>query len=137
MFEFFLKSYRSGILTFSGVEVKTKFDPNGEEAKFCFRKYDNGEFGYEIPISRHNNILRGVIIGKKSWGLWMKQWSQGIGQWLFTKEEIVEEFTKRGIEIPDPLMKDFDNTIHKYRLIEYDKEIERVKELMNEYGAMV
>ena len=115
MFNFYLKIYRSGLINFCGVGVEVDFDINGSDGKFSFREYDNGRFKQMNPISRHPNILRGVIIGKKGWGLWVETWSQGIVDWSFTKEEILEEFTSRGIEIPEPLM------------IEWDKLIERKK----------
>lgn len=120
MFNFYLKIYRSGIITFCGVGVEVDFDINGSDGKFGFREYDNGRFKFKTPISRHPNILRGVIIGKKGWGLWVEQWSQGIVEWTFTKEEILEEFKKRDIEIPEPLM------------IEWDKLIEKKKRIRNQ-----
>jgi len=55
------------------------------------------------------------LIGKKGWGLWIKQWSQGIGEGTFTKYEILMEFEKRNIVIPKPLMKDFEHNILKER----------------------
>ena len=67
---FFLQSYRYQILDFSGVEVKTIMDINSEESKFCFRKYDNGEYSKEeiyitgIP-TKHPNVLKAILIGKK------------------------------------------------------------------------
>lgn len=63
--------------------------------------------------TKHPNILKGVIIGKKGWGLWKNQWSEGISDGLFTVSEILEEFEKHHITIPDPLMKDFFNTIQR------------------------
>ena len=116
MFEFYLSVYRSGLITFCGVGVTVDFDVNGSDGKFGFREYDNGRFKHKTPVSRHSNILRGVIIGKKGWGLWVEQWSQGIVEWSFTKEEILEEFTKRGIEIPEPLMKEWDKLIERKRV---------------------
>lgn len=112
MFTFFLKSYRSGILTFCGSSVDVDFDINGIEGKMTFRKYDNGQYqqGKQI-ITRHPNIVKGVIIGKKSWGLWVNEWSDGISEGLFTKWEILEEFSSRDITIPEPLLKDFENRI--------------------------
>lgn len=66
--------------------------------------------------SRHPNILKGVVTGKKSWGLWLDQWTDGIVECSFTRKEILEEFEKRKIEIPEPLMIDFENVIYKKRL---------------------
>lgn len=115
MFNFYLSVYRSGLITFCGVEVNVDFDVNGSDGKFGFREYDNGRFKFKTPVSRHPNILRGVIIGKKGWGLWVEQWSQGIVDWSFTKEEILEEFSKRNIEVPEPLMLEWDKLLERKR----------------------
>jgi len=108
------------------VGVEVDFDVNGSDGKFGFREYDNGRFKHKTPISKHPNILRGVIIGKKGWGLWVEQYSQGIVEWSFTKEEILEEFTKRNIEIPEPLMLEWDKLIERKRIkrnLEYLKSL--------------
>jgi hypothetical protein len=115
MFNFYLSVYRSGLITFCGVEVNVDFDVNGSDGKFGFREYDNGRFKFKTPVSRHPNILRGVIIGKKGWGLWVEQYSQGIVDWSFTKEEILEEFSKRNIEVPEPLMLEWDKLLERKR----------------------
>ena len=120
MFEFYFKIYRSGLITFCGDIVKVDFDVNGSEGKFAFREYDNGRFKNMTPISKHPNILQSVIIGKKGWGLWVSQWTEGIMDWTFTKEEILEEFTKRNIEIPESLMLEWDKLIEKKRKIRND-----------------
>ena len=44
MFDFYLKIYRTGLITFCGVEVNINFDVNGSEGKYAFREYDNGRF---------------------------------------------------------------------------------------------
>lgn len=114
MFTFFLQGYRKGLFSFCGSIVVTDFDVNGDEGKFCFRRLENGEYKPgEIPKTRHSNILKGVISGKKGWGLWVDQWSEGIVDWTFTEEEILNEFKKKGIKIPEPLLKDFYNRIDK------------------------
>lgn len=114
MFTFYLSVYRSGLITFCGVGVdEIESDPNGAEGKYAFREYDNGRYKELIPPMRHPNILKGIIIGKKGWGLWVEQWAQGIVDWSFTKEEILGEFTSRGIEIPEPLMLEWDKLIIK------------------------
>lgn len=115
MFSFFLKCYRTGLLTFCGSKVEVQFDPSEGDGKFCFRKYDNGEYKLQIPRTMHPNILKGVITGKKSWGLWVQQWSEGITDWSFTKEEILGEFEKNNIKIPEPLLRDFENVIERKR----------------------
>jgi hypothetical protein len=118
IFKFFLLSYRYKILDFSGIEVKTIMDINEQESKFCFKKFDNGEYSKEIIYSkgistRHPNILKGVITGKKSWGLHVKMWSEGIVDGDFTKHEILNQFNEKNIIIPEPFLIDFENTIRK------------------------
>lgn len=120
MFEFYFKVYRSGLITFCGNIINIDFDINGSEAKFAFREYDNGRFKGMNPITRHPNILKSIIIGKKGWGLWVNSWSDGIVDWSFTKNEILEEFEIRNIKIPEPLM------------LEWDKLILRKKQIRNE-----
>jgi hypothetical protein len=127
MFEFFLKSYRSGLLTFCGSKVDVEFDPNGNEGKYCFRQYENGEMKTDNLKSRHPNILKGLVIGKKSFGLWVDQYTDGINEWTFTKEEILEEFHKRNIKIPEPFLRDFNNVLERKRLKRIEEEIERLK----------
>ena len=117
MFEFYFKIYRSGLVKFCGDIVKVDFDVNGSEGKFAFREYDNGRFKLITPISRHPNILQSVIIGKKGWGLWVSQWTDGIVDWSFTKEEILKEFELRDIEIPESLMIEWDKLILKRKII--------------------
>lgn len=111
MFDFYLSVYRSGLITFCGNTVNVDFDVDGSDGKLGFREYDNGRFKQRTPVSRHPNILKGVIIGKKGWGLWLNNWSEGIVEWSFTKEEILEEFSSRNIVIPESLMNDWDNRL--------------------------
>ena len=119
MFTFFLKGYRSGILTFCGsiVEVEPS-DINGRES---FRMFEDGVFKHVNPTSKHSNVVKAVITGKKSWGLWAKQWCEGINEYSFTQDEILNEFYSRNIDIPKPLLKEFDNRIDRDRI----KRIER------------
>ena len=42
MFEFYLKIYRSGLITFCGSIVV--IEKGESDAKFAFREYDNGRF---------------------------------------------------------------------------------------------
>lgn len=121
MFEFYLKVYRTGLITFCGEKFKVEFDVNGGEGKFSFREYDNGRFKERNPVTRHPNILYGVIVGKKGWGLWVKAWCEGIVECSFTKEDILQEFTDRSIEIPEPLMIEWDNLIQKLKYEKYSK----------------
>ena len=84
IFNFFLKSYRCDILTFCGVEVTVNHDSNAEEGKFIFRSYENGDFKIQNPVTRHPNIVKAVIVGKKSWGLFLQEWRgrhRGLFRW--------------------------------------------------------
>jgi hypothetical protein len=127
MFTFFLQGYRKGLLDFCGSSVEIEFDPSKEDGKFCFRKYDNGEYKPLIPSTKHSNILKGVIVGKKSWGLWTQQWSEGIVDWSFTKEEILSQFKSNSIKIPEPLLKDFENVINKKKIKRNEEYLKQLK----------
>lgn len=119
MFTFFLQSYRKGILTFCGSHVNVSYvepDELGQTSgKYSFRKFENGQFKLKEYNSCHPNILKGVITGKKSWGLFLNMWAEGIAECNFTKNEIIEEFTSKGITMPKPLLLDFENRINKLK----------------------
>lgn len=119
MFTFFLKSYRVGILDFCGQDVNVNFNINLDDGKNSFKNFDNGLYSKDEIFNgietRHPNLLKSVIIGKKGWGLWKNEWSKGISEWSFTIDEIVNEFEKHNIVIPEPLMVDFKNTIQRMR----------------------
>jgi len=68
MFSFFLKCYRTGLLTFSGANLDIEFNINYTDAKFTFRKYDNGQFKTTSITTKHPNITHAVITAKKSLG---------------------------------------------------------------------
>ena len=109
-----MKSYRSGILDFCGSDISTQYDENGDEGKQCFMNFENGVYkGLPTIKTKHPNILKGVIVGKKSWGLWKNEWTDGIVEGSFSKKEILQQFTDNNIRIPESLMTDFNNTIHK------------------------
>ena len=127
MFILFLKSYRNGILMFCGSEVIIDFDINSFDGKESFKRYDDGHFTNKPIISKHNNIVKGVLIGKKSWGLWVKEWCDGINEWLFTREEIMNIFTEKRIEIPKSLIQEFDNRLEFLRQERIEKEIKHIK----------
>ncbi len=121
IFNFFLKSYRCGILDFCGSIVEVKQDLNSDDGKFSFRLFDNGRFKNGDIFSAHPNILKAVIIAKKSWGLFVKEWSDGISECLFTKDEILNQFKENNITIPDVFMKEFDNKILESKFIFLNK----------------
>lgn len=121
MFNFFFDITRKDITTFCGSDVESKnkieFDINGDEAKFCFRKIENGQYQKgEIIKTRHPNILRTVLIGKSGWGLWRDQYTDGIVDWTFTREEIMNIFSEKRIKIPEPLIKEFDDFLEKKKM---------------------
>ncbi len=76
-------------------------------------KFDNGQYKGKDIVSKHPNIVKSVIVGKKSWGLWVDQWSDGIVDGDFRQKEIINEFNIKGITIPESLMNDFNNRISK------------------------
>lgn len=122
MFYFFLNSHRKGILTFSGTnDFDVEYKQNGNESRLCFRKFDNGQYKNKTIYTRHPNIVFSVIKGKKSWGLFVNEWSDGIVDCLFTIQEIKGEFDKYNIKVPDPLWKDFLNTISRKKRIRNQK----------------
>jgi hypothetical protein len=113
MFNFFLKSYRCGLLDFCGSVVNVQHDISSDNGKIAFKLYDNGIMKLHNLKSRHSNILKGVIIGKKSWGLHVKMWSDGISECNFTLSEILYDFEIRNIKIPESLLTDLKNNINK------------------------
>lgn len=126
MFSFFFQSTRKELISFCGSDVESKnkivFDPCGDEAKFCFRKIENGQYkkGEEIK-TRHPNVLRSVLTGKSGWGLWRDQWTDGITDWTFTREEVFQTFSDNKIEIPTPLVKEFDDFLKRKKEIRDNK----------------
>lgn len=117
MFNFFLEVNRKKVITFCGSEVEIVFDINGDDGKTTFRKFDDGHFSKGQPIiTKHPNIVKSVIIGKKGWGLWRKEWCQGIAQSLFLRTEILELFEEKNIIIPESLIKEFEDFLWEERM---------------------
>jgi hypothetical protein len=128
MFEFYFKIYRTGLINFCGSNFEVDYEKDGSEAKFAFREYDNGRFKFINPKTKHPNILKAVISGKKGWGLWVKQWTEGIVECSFTKEEILKEFQLKGIEIPESLMLEWDKLIVKMKNIRNENYLKQLQE---------
>lgn len=89
---------------------------NSEDSRICYIKFNNGEYSKDEILNtgintKHPNILKGVIVGKKSWGLWINEWSNGISEGLFRFQDIIEEFEIYNIVIPEQLLNDFKNKI--------------------------
>lgn len=114
-FLFFLKSYRAGILQFCGEDVRVSFSHEGLCAKEGFKQFENGYYsrGKNEAVSYQPRVMEAVIRGKKAWGLWLDQWTDGIAEWSFTTEEILAEFEKAGIVIPQAFVDDFHNRLQK------------------------
>lgn len=100
-------------LTFSGTEAKIKFDSNGYTCKEVFKRFENGEYKNKEIVTKHPNIVFSVIKGKKSWGLHIKMWSEGVREGSFRKKEILWDFIEKKVVIPDSFEKEFDNLIYK------------------------
>lgn len=113
IFNFFLQSYRAGILTFAGENVVVINDNLSFCARGSFRRFDDGQFKGKDIISRHSNITRAVVIAKKAWGMTVKEWSIGIREGSFRKSEFLEMFSDKNIIIPDPFIQEFYNLIYK------------------------
>ena len=128
MFEFYFKIYRTGLVTFCGSNFEVDYVKGCSEAKFAFREYDNGRFKFVNPRTKHPNILKAVISGKKGWGLWVKQWTEGIVECSFTKDEILHEFEMKGIEIPESLMLEWDKLIVKMKMIRNENYLKFLQE---------
>lgn len=121
VFNFFYLISRKGLITFCGQQIYVYHDVNGPDAKLVFRNFEDGHYnkGQKI-VTRHPNVVFNVLTGKKGWGLWKDQWAEGIADWTFTKEEILEEFNQRNIEIPEQFMKEFEDFIWKKKLKRYN-----------------
>ena len=116
MFSFFYLVSRTGLIDFCGSRIDVEYEPEGKDAKLVFREFENGFYGQGQKITtRHPNVLRHVLMGKRGWGLWRQLWSEGIGEGAFTKHEILEEFKVRKISWPEPMMTEFENNIWKER----------------------
>lgn len=114
MFTFFLRCYREMGLDFSGTEnLPIEFDPNSPNGKLTIKKFENGEFKNKVIKTKHPYIVFGVIKGKKSWGLHVKMWSEGICEGSFSPREILKDFEDKGVKIPDSFYDDFWNQIIK------------------------
>jgi hypothetical protein len=118
--KFLISFYRKGLLTFCGSDLSNitiGFHPEADDARLNFRKFDNGQYAvndicHEL-YSRHPNIIRGVIIGKKSWGLHLNMWIDGVVEGTFRIQDFIDDFNQHGIKVPDSLLQDFKNRVYK------------------------
>lgn len=108
---------------------KIYLGPSGIEV---LRRYENGEYhkkidGGRIPLiikTKHPRIVYGVIKGKKSWGLWVKEWSMGISECNFTKKEILDQFDF----IPHYFEKELDNRIFKCKIERNERYLKQLRD---------
>ena len=94
---------------------------NGKETKFNTlsnetQKFENGKFKNKDIITKHPNIVFGLIKGKKSWGLHVKMWSEGISEGTFRKVEIFDDFEKENVKIPESFYKEFMDSIFRHTM---------------------
>jgi len=119
IFNFFLNSYRKGLLTFCGSDLSNiviSFHPEADDGRFSFRNYENGRYSNGIMTqlyTKHPNIIKAVIIGKKSWGLHLNMWIDGVVEGTFRIQEFIDDFNQHGIKIPDSLLQDYKNRVYK------------------------
>lgn len=57
--------------------------------------------------------------------MWVQEWTDGIVEWTFTKEEILSQF--EGIEIPESFLNDFENVLQRKKRIRNQKYLESLK----------
>jgi len=61
--------------------------------------------------------------------LWVDEWSNGIVEWSFTEEEIMDVFHSRNLEIPQSLLREFQNKIDNKKYKRNQQEIKRMEDL--------
>lgn len=115
VFKFFFEVNRRSLITFCGSNIEVEFDINSPNAKEIFKLFEDGKYNKTSIIkTKHPNLVKSVLIGKKGWGLWRKEWGEGIVKGLFKKDEILKEFEDRKIIIPKCFLIEFYNVIYKY-----------------------
>ena len=48
-------------------------------------------------------------------------WCEGIAEGIFTKNEILNIFSEKGIKIPEQLLIEFENLVYKKRIEYYER----------------
>lgn len=119
MFKFFFLIIRKGICDFCGSDVGKDYhfiqEVNGVSAKTAFKISDTGTVENYTIKTRHPNILKVVIKGKRGWGLWKTQFAMGVADNTFTKKEILDYFSELKIDIPKPYLIEFENEVWNLR----------------------
>jgi len=121
-FKFFFLLSRRGLIDFCGERI-TVYPTSDKKmtSRHCFRLFEDGRYGQGKRIECcQPNVLRHVLMGKKGWGLWSGEWSLGISECNFTKQDIMEEFSKRRIVIPKCFVEELDNRIWKFKKKRYE-----------------
>ena len=57
--------------------------------------------------------------------MWVQEWTDGIVEWTFTKDEILSQF--EDIEIPESFLNDFENVLQRKKMIRNQKYLESLK----------
>lgn len=109
---FYLKFYRN-VSDFAGVNIVINYDKKGEDALTVFKEYENGLYKIKPIITKHPNLLKSLIGGKKAWGLQLNQWAEGVSQSLFSPKDILDGVN---IHIPTSFLGDFYTRCYQYSL---------------------
>ncbi len=167
IYDFFIRCFKADILTFSGgaLDFDIVEDVTAPDARFSFREYDNGrvkkqamreheelkedlmrQHGPDAVIPPMPRVVYktsqpqefyAVVKAKKSWGLWVKLWSEAIAEGSFSRYEIWRVFTGADIGIPPPptgkngmpdeFWKDFDVYMPEPFFVELEKAIHKAR----------
>ncbi|NBO22909.1 hypothetical protein EBU94_06195, partial [bacterium] len=110
---FYANVYRN-LSDFSGDIISFEYDEKSKDALALFMDYENGLLkGENVIKTKHPNILRSLVLGKKAWGLQANEWIDGIAQCLFLRSETIQSV---GFNIPKSFTQDFENRLYKKRL---------------------
>lgn len=131
-FRFFFLLSRRGLIEFCGEKIVVL--PSNDRkltAKHCFRLFEDGRYGREKVVECcQPNVMRHVLMGKKGWGLWTREFSLGIADCDFRKDEIMEEFHEMKIQVPKCFMDEFENRIWKCKLMRYERTLRELGKSM-------
>ena len=123
IFNFFLNGFRMGLFDTPGEYFRVDYDKDAESGKMAFRRYEDGKFAntsnkhFNFVIkSRQPNITYAVICAKKSMGLNMSMWIDGIAECNFTAQEIIDDFERIGLKMPVGFQTDLRNRSHAMKI---------------------
>lgn len=113
-FNLYLALNRSGVIMFCGSKTEVTYSKSGPSAKKVFMLYENGNYKNGKPVeTKHPNLVKAVLVAKKGWGLWVDEWSSGIAEGLFTKQEIMDFFGNSGVLLSDAFQKELNDSIRR------------------------